>query len=124
MRQVAAALLCAVGFAACGGGAGGSEASSAMTTVTVGPGAVVIRWEANRESGVNRAGGGYRVYRDSTTVFDPATATVLDIPYPAPPQAILNATPGTYYIKLTAYSALNPAGSAASPVTKLVVTSP
>lgn len=114
---------------ACGGGggdgsAGSSEASNAMTTVTVSPGAVVISWEANRESAVNRAGGGYRVYRDKASAFDPATVTVFDIPHPAPPQVLLNFTPGTYYIKVTAYSGLNPAGSAASPVTELVVSNP
>lgn len=95
-----------------------------MTTVTVSPGAVVMSWETNRESAVNRAGGGYRVYRSNTTAFEPTTVTVFDVPYPAPPQATLNVTPGTYYIKVTAYSELNSAGSAASPVTKLVVTSP
>ena len=126
MRRVATVLLCAVGLAGCGGGGGAadSEATSAMTTVTVGPGAVVMRWEANRESAVNRAGGGYRVYRGNTTAFDPTTVTIFDVPYPAPPQAILNVTPGTYYIKVTAYSELNPAGSTASPVTELVVRNP
>lgn len=114
-------------LAACGGGGGGggadgSENTAAMTTVTVNPGAVVINWDANRESDVNRAGGGYRVYRGSTSTFD--AATVLDVPYPAPRQAVLSFAPGTYYIKVTAYSALNPAGSAASPVTKLVVANP
>lgn len=115
--------LVACGGGGGGGGAGSSEAS-AMTTVTVSPGAVVISWEPNRESAVNRAGGGYRVYRDETSAFDPATVTVFDIPHPAPPQALLNFTPGTYYIKVTAYSDLNPAGSAASPVTALVVSNP
>lgn len=113
-------------LAACGGGGGadGSQNTIAMTTVTVNPGTVVINWDANRESAVNRAGGGYRVYRGRTSTFDAATVTVLDIPHPAPPQAVLSFTPGTYYIKVTAYSALNPAGSAASPVTKLVVANP
>lgn len=114
---------------ACGGGGGGGnadsgEGTSAATTVTVSPGAVVVGWEANRESAVNRAGGGYRLYRGKTSTFDPATDIVLDVPYPAPPQTVLNLTPGTYYIKVTAYSELNPAGSAASPVTKLVVSNP
>ena len=117
-------------LAACGGGGGGggsaesSEGTNVATTVTVSPGAVVIRWAANRESAVNRAGGGYRLYRGNTSAFDPATDAVLDIPHPAPPQAVLNLTPGTYYIKVTAYSDLNPVGSAASPVTKLVVSNP
>ena len=116
---------------ACGGGGGGGggsadsgEGTSAATTVTVSPGAVLIRWQPNRESAVNRAGGGYRVYRGGTSAFDPATDTVLDVPHPAPPQAVLNLTPGTYYIRVTAYSDLNPVGSAASPVTKLVVSNP
>lgn len=118
-------LVLGLALAACGGGGGGGgggETATAMTTVTVNPGAVIINWDANRESAVNRAGGGYRVYRDSASTFD--TATVLDVPHPAPPQAVLSFAPGTYYIKVTAYSALNPAGSAASPVTKLVVANP
>ena len=116
----------ALALAACGGGGqgggDGGENTTAMTTVTVNSGTVVINWDANRESAVNRAGGGYRVYRDSTSTFD--AATVLDIPHPAPPQAVLSFAPGTYYIKVTAYSVLNIAGSNASPVTKLVVANP
>lgn len=114
--------LAACGGGGGGGGAGGSDSTTAMTTVTVNPGAVVINWDANRESAVNRTGGGYRLYRGSTSTFD--TATIVDIPHPAPPQAALSFAPGTYYIKVTAYSALNPAGSAASPITKLVVANP
>lgn len=116
-----------VAVVACGGG-GSDTAGSDVNLVRASPGNLVIRWEANRETAVNQAGGGYRVYRGLTSGFDVATATMVDVPYQggalAPTQTVLNFTPGTYYVKVTAYSALNPAGSAASPVTEIVVASP
>ncbi|GAB4348928.1 MAG: hypothetical protein Kow006_10030 [Gammaproteobacteria bacterium] len=93
---------------ACGGGGGGP---SIVSTVTV-------SWTANVEAAVNSAGGGYRVYYSTTPGFDIATANFVDVPYTAGPAAPtstdLQLATGTHYIKVTAYSALNPSGSASS----------
>ena len=100
-----------------GGGSSGGPGS--------GPREVEISWAANRETGVNAPGGGYRVYHASVPDFDIATATPIDVAYaggPSSPTRVVVTLPvGTTYIKITAYSALNPAGSVPSPETAVTL---
>jgi len=87
---------------------------------------VEVSWNPNRESGVNRAGGGYRVYHGTTPGFGLAGAKFVDVPYAGgettPTRVVLALSPGTHYIKVVAYSALNPAGSV--PSAEVAVTVP
>lgn len=80
--------------------------------------AVELSWEANRESGVNSAGGGYRVYYSRNAGFDLDDARVKDVAYEggptAPTAATLKLHSGTWFIRVAAYSALNPEGSVPS----------
>jgi hypothetical protein len=104
---VATALVLLLG---CGGGV--SEGQSINATVQV-------TWTANRETAVNSTGGGYKVYFGRTANFDIAGASFVDVPFVAPgplapTTATLTLSSGTNYIKIVAYSALNPAGSAPS----------
>ena len=101
--------------------AGCSNDSGGDTTFTI-----VVNWDANRESGVNSTGGGYRVYHSTTSNFDISTADFVEVPYvsgeTAPTSTTLTLPLGRHYIKVVAYTALNPSGSAASDgiaVTKL-----
>lgn len=100
-------------LAACGDGSSGSSRE------------VEISWTANRETAVNAPGGGYRVYYASTAQFDIASAKVIDVPYrtggSAPTSTVVTFAPGTHYIKVLAYSAMNPAGSAPSVETEVQV---
>lgn len=105
-------VLLALGLPACGGGGGDGSPPAPV------PVQVTIAWEANRESAVNRAGGGYEV---SISGHQPR-----DVPYesgPAAPTAITTElTMGTYTVTVRAYSALDAQGgntrnfSAPSPV--------
>jgi hypothetical protein len=67
---------------------------------------VVITWNANKESGVNKAGGGYRVQID--------TQTPIDVPYvsgaAAPTTTTVQLGSGTYAITVVAYAALDARG--------------
>lgn len=90
----------------CGGGGGGGNSSAG--------GEVEIAWDANRDSAVNAPGGGYRVYYSSVAGFRLADAAVIDVPYTAggtPTRVVVTLPDGQHYIKIVAYSALNPAGS-------------
>ncbi len=131
-RTLAAGLVlgATLGVAAgCGGGGGGSAGSGGSGT----PRNVQVSWAANREKAVNSPGGGYRVYYSTTPGFDVATASVVDVPYVAGPTAPTSATipglsPGTYYLEVVAYSALNPpggsGGSTSAPSAEISVTVP
>jgi len=90
-------VLCSIALAACGGGGGGDSGRPQARTVTV-------AWDANRETGVNSAGGGYEV---SITGLAP-----IDIPYaPGAPTSITKVLqPGTYLVTVRAYAALDPLG--------------
>ncbi|HLF22557.1 MAG TPA: hypothetical protein VI565_01445 [Burkholderiales bacterium] len=98
--------------AACGGGGNGLGGPPSITA------GVQVSWTANREAAVNRAGGGYRVYHGRTSGFDLATASFIDVPYnsgaTAPTSTSLLLSSGDNFIKVVAYSALNPNGSAPS----------
>ena len=87
-------------------------------TVTVVPFSTVqISWTANPETAVNRAGGGYKVYYSSNSGFNisDADVTEIDVPYISGPTTPISTQvqliPGTYYIRIVAYSALNAPGS-------------
>lgn len=76
-----------------------------------GPGTntVTVTWEANPETPVNEAGGGYKVYyskKSGFSVNDPKVSSN-DVPYVAGPSAPTSTTlileDGTWYIKVVAY---------------------
>jgi len=98
LRLVVFALLIAAGISACGGGGGGGGPA--------GPSSVTIAWDANRESGVNRMGGGYQVMISGRPS--------IDVPYvsgPAAPTSItVSLEPGRYSVTVRAYAALNSQG--------------
>ncbi len=76
-----------------------------------------VSWSANREKDVNTTGGGYRVYYWDQPSFSLAIAPFVDVPYVAGLQAptssrIKKIAAGKYYIKVVAYSAFNPQGTA------------
>lgn len=76
---------------------------------------VNVTWTANPETAVNTTGGGYVVAYSQNPDASYSQADKLTVPYvsgpTAPVSATINIPPGTYYIKIYAYSALNPAGS-------------
>ena len=89
-----------------------------IVTVTVFPFSTVqISWSTNPETAVNRGGGGYKVYYSSTSGFNlsDGDVTEIDVPYisgsTAPTSTQVQLLPGTYYIRIVAYSALNAPGT-------------
>lgn len=91
-----------------------------------GPAPVHASWSPNRETAVNRPGGGYRIYHAPVADFAlDRAAGVIDVRYVsgerAPTSALLALPPGTHYLRIVAYSMLNPAGSDPSPATAVVV---
>ncbi len=92
-------LLCSLALVACGDGGDDGSPPSGSATVT-------LTWDANRESGVNRPGGGYEV-----SISGQPTQ---DVPYTAGPSAPTSTTvqlrPGTYVVSVRAYAALDPQG--------------
>ena len=104
---------------ACGGGDGTAPASSPATPPTIRT--ITLSWNANRETAVNTAGGGYKVYYSTTSGFDitDAGVSVIDVPFVAPPTAPTSVSvdllSGRYYFRVVAYSALTaPWGSGGS----------
>ncbi len=94
LRRVPLRLLAAAAAAmllACGGDSGKS---------------VVLSWNANRESGVNRAGGGYEI----SISGQPA----VDVPWvsgaAAPTTVTASLKSGTYTVTVRAYAALDASG--------------
>lgn len=85
---------------------------------------VTIRWTANRESGVNSVGGGYKVFISGRPE--------IDVPYTsgaaAPTSATVPLATGTYTVTIRAYAALDAAGgtsgSLSAPSAPLAVTVP
>jgi hypothetical protein len=67
---------------------------------------VTISWAQNRETGVNKAGGGY--------LIDINTQTPIEVPYvsgsAAPTSYTLTLQPGSYTITVVAYAALDAQG--------------
>jgi hypothetical protein len=99
---------------ACGGNGSGDSATNSNTPGTGGPSAqgqsgvatVAISWNANHETGVNSAGGGYLVAVSGQPV--------LTVPYTsgtsAPTSTTLSLPSGTYTISVSAYAALDAHG--------------
>jgi len=78
-----------------------------------------ISWTANKETAVNSAGGGYKVYYSQTAGFNVQTASFVNVPYQsgsATPNSVqlTNLTAGTWYFRVVAYSSLN-GGSQSAP---------
>ena len=94
-----ACVVAAVMLAACGGG---GESSPAPITTH----AVTLSWQPNRDSGVNRAGGGYQV----SITGQP----MIVVPYvsgpAAPTSATVMLTTGTYTVAVRAFAALDSQG--------------
>ena len=76
-----------------------------------------LAWDANPETAVNSAGGGYRVYYSSNSGFNPVDGgvTEVNVPYTsgatAPTTVVIPLGSGTYFVRLAAYSALNAPGT-------------
>ncbi len=80
------------------------------------PCTIEVRWSPNRESGVNREGGGYRIYYHTEPNFDITRAQIIEVPYSSGPKAPTSKSltldeKGIYFLKITAYSGQNPSGS-------------
>lgn len=105
--------------ASCGGSGGGLDGPKSVTAN------VQVSWTANREATVNQAGGGYKVYFGRIAGFSIAGANFVDVPYvsgpAAPTTTMLTLSSGDNFVKVVAYSALNPSGSAPSTEIKLSV---
>lgn len=101
-RLIGLLVAVAIGVSACGGGGGGGGSPPPPPV----PVAVTIAWDANRETGVNSAGGGYQV-----SISGQPTQ---DVPYtsgsavPTSTQVLLSR--GSYTVTVRAYAALDPQG--------------
>jgi hypothetical protein len=111
-QRICLMMLLGIGLTACGGGV-----SSAPVTHTV-----TVSWSANRESGVNMAGGGYNLTIGSVTY---------NVPYvsgsAAPTSKDVSLATGTYLASLKAYAALDINGGntgSTSAATTLSITVP
>jgi hypothetical protein len=74
---------------------------------------LVLNWDANHESAVNSAGGGYRVYYAFSPGVDTTQASFLDVPFVSgtlAPTTVTFTNPGqaTYYFRVVAYSTFSP----------------
>jgi hypothetical protein len=120
VRTIATAAI-ALAAASCGGGGGGSGLNGPKSISA----SVQVSWTANHQAAVNRAGGGYKVYFGRTAGFNTAGANFVDVPYvsgpTAPTTATLTLSSGDNFVKIVAYSALNPNGSAPSAETTVSV---
>lgn len=122
--QLCIPLVLALLLAACGGGGGGS--APAVASDCSSPCALTLNWSANREAGVNAAGGGYHVYYAANPNVALDQATRVTVAYDpglgqTPTSTALQFAAGTWYIRVVAFSSLNPAGSAPSAELALVV---
>jgi len=99
-RFIAAAVFLAAGLSACGGGGGDSPPPPETTH------SVTLAWQPNRESGVNRAGGGYEVsISGQPTIVVPYTAGPA-----APTSTVVSLNTGNYTVTVRAFAALDPQG--------------
>ena len=109
------ALLCFLALAACGGGGGNEPGPSAGNPHPAGSRSVTLTWDANRESAVNRAGGGYQVF-----INVDGSCCTFDVPYSAGPSAPTSITvqlfPGRYLASVRAYGTLDRQGASSSPL--------
>jgi hypothetical protein len=103
IRHIVAAALLTIDLAACGGGGGGSAPPPTLHSVT-------LSWQANHETGVNSAGGGYKISISGQP-------TPIDVPYNiassvTPTTTTISLYTGTYTATTRAYAALDTAGGA------------
>lgn len=121
----AAIVAIAVFAAGCGNGSVSVKVTACNTAPSGTSRNVVVSWLPNRETAVNRAGGGYRVYCSIVPGVALSGATEILVPYVLGPQAptstTVSLTPGTYYFRVLAYSNLNPTGSAVSTELQVIV---
>ncbi len=99
MRKIACMLAASVLFG-CGGGGGGD----APAPVTIHD--VTLSWAANRESGVNSDGGGYRVLISGRPEIVVPYTSGSD----APTSVTVPLQTGTYTVTVRAFAALDPQG--------------
>jgi hypothetical protein len=95
---------------------------------------IQVSWNGNPETAVNRSGGGYKVYYNSNSGFNPGDVgvTEIDAPYisgvSAPTSVLIGVGSGTYYVRVAAYSSLNaPAtsgGSISTATPQIILTAP
>lgn len=111
-----ACVIAALMVAACGGG-GGSAPPVTSHSVT-------LSWQANRDSGVNRAGGGYEV----SISGQPAILVPYTSGPAAPTSKMVTLTTGTYTATVRAFAALDAqggnTGSVSAPSAVLTVNVP
>ena len=96
---------------------GETNSATVFVGVNVQVSNVRVQWNNNRESGVHQNGGGYRVYYATRAGFDINGASVVNVPNVSgttPRSIVITLSPGTYYFKVVAYTALNPTGSEVS----------
>lgn len=103
------------------GSTGSANPGSGGETTSSGTYNVNVSWNANREKAVNTAGGGYRVYYSRISPVNTAGGTYKDVPYvsgsAAPTSTLLpQLSSGTIYIRVIAYSAMNPPGGSSGSV--------
>ena len=90
-------LYAAVTLVACGGGGGGGGVSTPPAPTLH---QVTLTWDENREADVNSPGGGYEISISGQSI--------IDVPFPAPPNVTLTLPSGSYSAIVTAYSAIDP----------------
>lgn len=96
----------ALALGGCGGGGGGSSAPPRVSTLHT----VTLTWTANRETGVNKAGGGYYVSISGQSA-------PINVPFNAasgitPTSATVRLYTGSYSATVSAYAALDVHGGA------------
>lgn len=88
-------------------------ASVTASVIVITDSIIQISWNPNPETAVNRTGGGYKVYYSSNSGFaiSDGGVTEVDAPYSsgatAPTSTQVRFFPGTYYMRIIAYSALD-----------------
>ena len=110
---------------------GGPRPSALGLADTFGDLSTTVRWDANHETAVNSPGGGYRIFFSKDSNADLANCRTVDVPYVSGPLApttgvMDHISPGTYYVRVVAYSAMSPpggtGGSASTPSAMAVIT--
>lgn len=95
----------------------GTSVTLSVTVTVTSFSTVKILWNSNPETAVNQSGGGYKVYYSSNSGFNISDngVTEIDVPYSSgattPTSILVQLLPGTYYIRIIAYSALNAPGT-------------
>lgn len=129
--RILATLVFIVLLTSCGGG--GSSSPAPAPVIIPNTSNVLVSWTGNHEKSVNQVGGGYRLYYSNTSGFSIGSATVVDVPYVSGATSPISTTlsslaDGTYYLKLVAYSVLNPpgsmSGSSSEPSSQFTITVP